>query len=234
MEEAFNVQGSPDGTNPASSSSVVPTARNNSNNAPPTKALNVPKLPTSQFAGTSGASGPPQITPKPIDQLDTHVDAPFCLEQMARVLEQIAERQEDPTWSQTHQALAQQWQQAAQILLEHAVNIMQAQGEVELKQQQLNQNHELHQQTLSQNDQKHVQSMRHTEDQHKQNMKHADATHQFGLKQQASQAQAQQQMTQQKMQTQKTLDKKRVVQASKPKPTNSSSGSTISKRSGRP
>jgi len=126
--------------------------------------------------------------------------------ELARVLQEIAEVQEEPEWSTTHQALAEQWRAAAEMLLNHAVASAQAQGDAELKQQELMMNHELHQQTLSHNDQKHVQGMKQQDDKHKQGMRQSDTDHKFNLQQQS-----------QKIDTQKKIDTKKIVQAGQTK-----------------
>lgn len=140
----------------------------------------VPKQPESQF-GTS--SYLPTLDTSPLEMPDTHVTAEWCLEQMSRVLIEIAEEQDDPVWLESHRTLAEQWMGAAQLLLEHAREAKGITGDIELKQQQLYQQHELHQQSLSQNDQQHVQGINQKDDLHKQSMKQNDAQHAKDLKQ---------------------------------------------------
>lgn len=139
----------------------------------------------------------PQISVKPVKQPDDHkhdekcaagpgdqvVTAEFCLENFARVMREMAENQEDPTWTQAHQALADQWMQMAQILLQYRINAQANIGEAELKQQQMNHEEDLHQQTMAQNDQQHAQNLKHAEMMHSSAMKQKDDIHKQGLDQ---------------------------------------------------
>lgn len=138
------------------------------------------KLPTSQF----GQNRPvPEIDIQPLKQPDSFVTIEFCLEQMHRVLTELAEGQEDPVWVESHRSLAEQWMAAAGLLLQHAQVGHAQTGDMELKQQQLYQEDELHQQTLSHNDQKHFQDVRQGDDEHKQRLKQGDDQHKQKLAQ---------------------------------------------------
>lgn len=150
-------------------------------------------IPTSKF---SQGKQVPEIKVDPIKHPDNHshddkcaaegdhvVTAEYCLEQMARVLMELAENQEDPAWVEAHRTLAEQWMGAAQMLLQFRIDANANAGETELKQQQLHQQNELHQQTLAQNDTMHAQTLSQNDQNHAQGIKQKDEQHKAGLQQ---------------------------------------------------
>ena len=127
------------------------------------------------------ASFVPQINMDSMPELDTEVTIEFLLENMARVLIEWGENQEDPVWHQQTMAMAEQWRTAAEMLLQHRVDMEATRGEVELKQQQLVHNDMDHQQKFSQQDQIHKQNMAHQDAMNKMNMQHQDQMNKMGM-----------------------------------------------------
>lgn len=149
----------------------------------PAHVVNTQKLPKSQFHQAHGHPQVPPIDLKALEMPKTHVTPEFCLEQAARVLEELAEQQEDPAWVAAHMQLAQQWTSIAEVLLNHAVQSQGMVGDTHLKQQEIHHNEDMHQQGLAQNDQQHFQKMKQADDQHQQGLKQGDELHQKKLKQ---------------------------------------------------
>jgi len=197
----------PSGPTPKSSGAPMPKAPGAPGAMPPASGASsagglAPKspggeIPTSQFAKNQEV---PEIKIDPLKHPDDHehdekcaaegshvVTAEFCLEQLSRVLMELAEQQEDPAWVEAHRTLAEQWMQTAQMLLQFRIDAQANAGEIELKQQQLQQQHEMHQQTLAQGDQLHSQTMQQNDDMHKQGMTQKDEQHKVGLDQQDQQ-----------------------------------------------
>lgn len=162
--------------NPNMSPQVKPGSPSQGQDAP---VMQHKPIPLSQF---QTAKKPPSIPLEPLKMPDTHVTPEYCLEQMARVLEELAEKQEDPIWVQQHITLAESWRGAAEVLLNHAVAGQQMLGDQHLKQQQIDQQHDQHMQQLSHNDQQHFQGMKQSDDQHEQKLKQNDQLHQKNLK----------------------------------------------------
>lgn len=158
-----------------------PVAPGNPNQGQDSPVMKTKPLPVSQF---QTATKPPDIPLEPLQQPNTHVTIEYMLEQMARVLEELAEKQEDPVWVTTHIQLAEAWRAGVEMLLNHAVQGQQTLGDAHLKQQQMDQQHDLHMQTLSHNDQQHFQGVKQADDQHNQKLKQNDELHQKNLKNQ--------------------------------------------------
>lgn len=187
----------------------------------PTPVHKVPTLPKSQFHTTTEV---PTIDYKPLEMPSTKVTIEHCLEEMARVLGELAEHQEDPVWVSTHIELATSWQNAAQMLLNHQLAGHQAQGDIQLKQQQLVQQHEAHQQQLSQQDQKHAQDMKQKDEQHEIDKKQKDDHHKVNLDQAKQQSTLTLQQQKEKHQNQLQQMRQRASQSTTSTSTKKSGG----------
>lgn len=149
----------------------------------PAHVVNTQKLPKSQFHQAHGRAQVPPIDLKALEMPKTHVTPEYCLEEMGRVLQTLAEQQEDPTWVDAHLKIADLWRAAAETLLNHAVQSQGMVGDTHLKQQEVDHNEDMHQQQLAHADQQHFQGMKQQDDQHQQSLKQNDEMHQKKLQQ---------------------------------------------------
>lgn len=155
------------------------------NNGPSPEVVDPPPVMKHDGSGTFI----PRIAPSDPSSLDTHVTVGYCLEAFARVMEELAEKQEDPVWVQAHLTLAQEWHAMVDSLLTHQTNMEQTRGETELKQQQMVHTDMDHQMNLAHQDKMNQQQLVQQQQQHEQNMKMQD------------------QMNKQKLTQQQTMDK---------------------------
>lgn len=189
------------------------------------KAAPTQNVKPSQFSKMPAPPPPEAIEIKPLKMPGGRVNAEFCLENAARILEELAETQDDPEWESSFVEIATSWQAMAELLLNHELNIQAQIGDINLKQQEMAMQHELHQQTMAQNDQMHQQKVKQNDEQHKVNMKMTDQQNKIKMKVTQDSAkldlQAKQEQAKLKIQQQKEIAAQRKANAAKPKPKSS-------------